>query len=71
MEGIESQNDQLRELNKELESFPIPSHMTCVSPLRAIIGYSGILEEDFHEKLDDDGKKVIWRYSENALERVF
>jgi len=66
-EGIESQNAQLRELNKELEAFSYSISHDLRSPLRAIIGYSKMLEEDFREKLDDNGKRLLGVVQEKAL----
>jgi signal transduction histidine kinase/ligand-binding sensor domain-containing protein len=66
-EGIESQNDQLRELNKELEAFSYSISHDLRAPLRAIVGYSDILKEDFHEKLDDEGKRLLSVVQNNAL----
>jgi light-regulated signal transduction histidine kinase (bacteriophytochrome) len=65
--GIESQNDQLRKLNKELEAFSYSISHDLRSPLRAIIGYSKMLDEDFHEKLDDEGKRLLGAVQGNAL----
>lgn len=66
-EGIKSQNDQLRELNKELEAFSYSISHDLRAPLRAIIGYSGMLKEDFYEKLDDDGKRLLNIVQKSAL----
>jgi signal transduction histidine kinase/ligand-binding sensor domain-containing protein len=65
-EEIASQNDQLHELNKELEAFSYSISHDLRAPLRSIIGYSKILEEDFYEKLDAEGRRVLATIQNNA-----
>jgi light-regulated signal transduction histidine kinase (bacteriophytochrome) len=58
-EEIASQNDQLHELNQELQAFSYSVSHDLRAPLRSIIAYSKILEEDSMEKLDDSEKRAL------------
>jgi light-regulated signal transduction histidine kinase (bacteriophytochrome) len=51
--------DQLRELNKEMESFSYSASHDLRTPLRAINGYAEILKEDFGDSLDPEAKQLI------------
>lgn len=66
--NIELQNNvvQLEMSNKELESFSYSISHDLKAPLRALIGYSKILEEDYSPEFDDEGKKFLNRISENG-----
>jgi signal transduction histidine kinase len=66
-EEIAMQNDQLQELNMELQAFSYSVSHDLRSPLRSVIGYSKVLEEDFKEKLDEEGKRVLSVIQKNAL----
>jgi PAS domain S-box-containing protein len=51
--------EQLRELNKELEAFTYSVSHDLRAPLRVASGYAQILKEDFSERLDEEGKRII------------
>lgn len=56
---IEKSAAQLELTNKELESFSYSVSHDLRSPLRAIDGYSRIFEEDFADRLDDEGRRLL------------
>jgi PAS domain S-box-containing protein len=57
---------KIRNLNKELEAFTYSVSHDLRAPLRYIDGYSKILEEDYYDKLDNEGKRVIKVIMSNA-----
>jgi len=50
---------QLDSANKELEAFAYSVSHDLRAPLRAIEGYSRFVLEDYAEKLDDEGKRLL------------
>jgi two-component system sensor histidine kinase/response regulator len=57
---------KLEYINKELESFSYSISHDLRAPLRAIIGYSNMIEEDFGEIVGADGKRLVSVVQHNA-----
>jgi signal transduction histidine kinase len=58
---------QIETSSKELEDFTYTVSHDLRTPLRAIDGFSRILEEDYGGKLDDEARRLIGVVRENAL----
>ncbi len=64
---ITRRTEQLKKTNEELESFSYSVSHDLRTPLRAVVGYAGILEEDYTKELDEEGKRIITAIKENTL----
>ena len=56
---VEERTDQLKEANKELEAFTYSVSHDLRAPLRAIDGFSKIIEEEYSKILDSEGKRLF------------
>jgi len=63
---VAERTSQLENVNRELEAFSYSVSHDLRTPLRAINGYSIMLKEDYDEKLDDEGRRIIRNILTNA-----
>lgn len=63
---LEVRANQLETANKELESFSYSVSHDLRSPLRAIDGFSRLLEEDYQQVLDAEGKRLLSVIRQNS-----
>ncbi len=63
---VEERTEQLKITNKELESFTYSVSHDLRTPLRAIDGFSAMLESDYKNSLDDEGRRLIHIVRQNA-----
>ena len=66
-ENIGKQKYKLEATNKELEAFSYSVSHDLRAPLRALHGFSQALQEDYANKLDDEGRDYLARIQANAL----
>lgn len=64
--GRKKSEEKLKEVNKELDSFTYSVSHDLRAPLRAISGYTKILNEDYGGVIDAEGKRVMKVISNNA-----
>lgn len=62
--GLEN---ELKKTNAELEAFTYSVSHDLRAPLRGIIGFTAILEEDYSSKLDDEAKRITSVIKNNTL----
>ena len=65
-EEVAARTEQLQAANKELEAFAYSVSHDLRVPLRAIDGFSRIVIDEYHDKLDDEGKRLLGVVSNNA-----
>ena len=59
-------NRQLESVNKELESFSYSVSHDLRAPLRGISGFAKILQEDYQDSLDKEGREFLILINENV-----
>jgi signal transduction histidine kinase len=65
-ESLRRHATQLEATNKELESFSYSISHDLRIPLRAVAGYARMLEEDYSDRLDDEGRRLLKVISDNG-----
>lgn len=65
-ERVKLRTSQLMEANKELESFSYSVSHDLRVPLRAIDGFSRIMMEEYGEKVDEEGKRLLQVIRDNS-----
>jgi PAS domain S-box-containing protein len=63
---IQTRTHELEAANKEMESFSYSVAHDLRSPVRAMHGYSMMLEEDYGQLLDEEGKRLLKEVGYNA-----
>lgn len=56
---LEEGVSQLNSVNKELEAFTYSVSHDLRAPLRAVNGYATMLDEDYGNKMDEEGKRLL------------
>jgi light-regulated signal transduction histidine kinase (bacteriophytochrome) len=66
-ERVAKRTDQLRKTNDELEAFSYSVSHDLRAPLRAIIGFTAILEEDYSNQLDNEARRITGIIKNNTV----
>lgn len=64
---VAERTEALIHANEELEAFSYSVSHDLRAPLRAVAGFSNIMLEDYSDKLDADGQKILNTIVHNAL----
>lgn len=65
--GLAQRTRELEASNRELEDFSYAVSHDLRTPLRAIAGFSQILEDDYGNRLDDEGRRLLGVIRGNTL----
>ncbi len=65
-ERVKERTAELVAANRQLESFSYSVSHDLRSPLRAITGFTALLEEHMRDSLDDEGRRLLSVITENA-----
>lgn len=63
---VELRTAQLQEVNKELEAFSYSVSHDLRAPLRAVNGFSEMVQQQYGPKLDDNGRRLLSVIRDNA-----
>lgn len=66
--SVKQSTEQVEATNRELEAFSYSVSHDLRAPLRAIDGFAKVLSEEYKEKLDDEGKRIVSIIEENAVQ---
>jgi PAS domain S-box-containing protein len=64
--ALEAKAEQLTAINKDLESFSYSVSHDLRAPLRAIDGFALMIEEDYNERLDAEGRRYLAVIRDNS-----
>jgi len=64
---VMERTEQLESVNKELEGFSYSVSHDLRAPLRAVIGFTSMLEEDYTSKLDDEAMRITSVIKKNTI----
>lgn len=65
---VKQDTEDVESANKELEAFSYSVSHDLRAPLRAIDGFARVLSEEYGEKLDDEGRRIVGIIQDNALQ---
>jgi len=65
-EELKRRAAELEASNKELEAFSYSVSHDLRAPLRSITGFSSVLLEDYHDKLDEEGKSYLRKIQDSG-----
>lgn len=66
-EKIVKRTEQLKKSNEELESFSYSVSHDLRAPLRGIVAFANILNEEYGNKLDEEARRIINVINDNGL----
>lgn len=64
---VKDRTIELETVNKELEGFSYSVSHDLRAPLRAIVGFSSILDEEYSSSLDEEGRRIILVIKNNTV----
>ncbi|MEX2142127.1 MAG: ATP-binding protein [Pirellulales bacterium] len=67
-ERVQRRTEQVEAVNKELEAFTYSVSHDLRAPLRGMSGFARVLEEDYGERLDEDGRRYLEIIKSNAAQ---